>query len=198
MNINQLISSTVSDQVTKGVSEKLGIPQDKSQGIIDMAIPLLLGGLAKNSKNTGGAENLLQALSNDHDGSILNDIPSAINTDSTQEEGGKILNHILGAKQGTVSQAIGSQVQINPNQVQQVLTLLAPIVMGALGKQQRQNGFDTSGLSGFLLKSLNQSVKKSPKNSSILTQILDRNNDGSAVDDVVNIGLKALGGLFKK
>lgn len=32
----------------------------------------------------------------------------------------------------------------------------------------------------------------------LLTQILDQDGDGSATDDILNMGMKMLGGFFKK
>jgi hypothetical protein len=198
MNINQIITSAISDQVAASVSKKLGIPQSKSKGVIDMAIPLLIGGLAKNSSDPTGAQNLSTALTQDHDGSILNNIPSALSGDNAMEEGGKILNHVLGNKQDSASQVIGSQVNVEPSQVQQILSLVAPVVLGALGKQQQKANLDAGGLSTLLKGAVKQKSAVSPKHSGLISQILDQNNDGSIIDDVAKIGGNILSNLFSK
>ena len=197
MDITQIISSTITKQLTKGISQKTNLPQKQTQSVLELAIPLLMGGLAKNSANPQGANNLLEALTKDHDGSILKNPSSAINKEETETDGEKILKHILGNKQASASQAIANQLNIDTNQVTQILSLIAPFVMGALGKKQKNSHLDSSSLSELLLSTMNQKTKSAQK-TNLISAILDQNDDGSVVDEIANIGLKAIGGLFKK
>jgi len=198
MDLNNIITSVVTDQLTKGVSDKLGIPKDKSQSVVNMAIPLLVGGLAKNAKNPKEAKNITDAISNDHDGSILNDVSSLLNNEDKQIEGEKILGHILGNKASVASKAIGNQTNIKPEQAQQILSMIAPLVMGALATKQKKEGLDSSNISDFLQNSVNSNKNTPSKQNDILNQLLDQNNNGSVVDEIIQIGSKLLGGLFKK
>lgn len=196
MNINQILTATVSEQLAKSVSRNLDLPENKSKKVMDLAIPLLVRGLAKNSTDPQEAKNILQALKKDHSGEILNNISSALGETSTLEDGGKILDHILGNKQKNASQAIGNKVNIDPAKVVQILSFLAPVIMGALGKQQKKGLLYKSNITDFLLSTSGQKNKSSK--SDLLSQILDQDKDGSIIDDVANIGSKMLGNLLKK
>ena len=78
--------------------------------------------------------------------------------------------------------------------VAQILKVAAPILMGVLGKETRQNNVSSqSGIEG-LLGGLIQG--NSPQQEqSFLESILDADGDGSVVDDVAGM---VLGGNKKK
>ena len=64
--------------------------------------------------------------------------------------GGAILGHVFGGQQGNVAAALGKSTSLLPESGQeylQLLAMLAPIVMGVLGKQHKERG----GLLGSLL-----------------------------------------------
>ena len=90
-----------------------------------------------------------------------------------------------------------------------ILKVAAPLVMGYLGKQSKQqNVSDTNGI-GDLLCGLLGGGATAPKQQSLIESLLDGNNDGSILDDVAGMVLNSggtkkgglgglLGGLFGK
>ena len=79
-----------------------------------------------------------------------------------------------------------------------ILAMVAPLVMGALGRTQRQQGLDASGLAAMLGREREAVRQTSPDQVGLLTQLLDADDDGSVIDDVAKLGSGLLGGLFKK
>jgi hypothetical protein len=69
--------------------------------------------------------------------------------------------------------------------------MVAPLVMGAVGREQRQNGFDAGGLSQFLAQQ--QAQATDPDLRGTLSSLLDSNRDGSVTDDLSRIA----GSFFK-
>jgi hypothetical protein len=65
-----------------------------------------------------------------------------------------------------------------------LLETLAPLVMGSLGKAQQENGLDASGLSNLLNSQQNEAQANAPDAMSMLSSMLDQNNDGSSMDDL--------------
>jgi hypothetical protein len=86
---------------------------------------------------------------------------------------------------------------LNNNQTSQLMTMLAPVVMGMLGKTKRENGLDVGGLASLLNGTVSQQQNSNPT-MALVTSFLDSDGDGSIMDDVANMGMKFLGGLFKK
>jgi len=198
MDLDHLITSTTTDQLADGVSQKLYISKNKAKRVLDLAIPLLMGGLAKNSEDSDWAQSLSQAISKDHDGSILDDLTSTLGKDSTTEDGGKILGHILGNNTTAASKVIGNKADADAKQVNQILKMVAPVILGALGKQQRTDNLDSSTLSDLLQNVAGQNSKYSLQNSDLLSQVMDHNKNGSILDDIIRLVAKFLSRSSKK
>ncbi len=185
-----LLGSTLGDNANGAIGEKLGLSPQQSGAAIASALPMLLGALTRDASQPGSAEALLGALGK-HDGSVLDDLrgqlPSAANT-----HGAGILGHVLGARQGAAQQAVAGASGIDAGQAGAVLAMLAPIVMGALGKLNRQQGLDAGGLTSLLQGARVSHSQAQPGLMGLESQLLDANHDGSIVDDITG----KLGGLF--
>ncbi len=57
---------------------------------------------------------------------------------------------MLGRKQPAVAAAVGQETGLSKQQTGNLLTTLAPLLMGALGKTKQEQGLDASGLAGML------------------------------------------------
>jgi hypothetical protein len=108
-----------------------------------------------------GAESLFHALDK-HDDSILNNV-SYINFNQVyQNDGNKILGHILGNKQDVLTQILGKQIGIPRTRSTSVLSMLAPLVMGFLGQQKNIRGLDMMGVA-TLTTTLMQGFSQEPE-----------------------------------
>ena len=64
--------------------------------------------------------------------------------------------------------------------------------MGTLGKQKAEQGLDLEGLTS-LLSNEKQAMKSDSTIQSMIFDFIDQNNDGSIIDDVLNIAGKFFG-----
>lgn len=198
-----LLQNQVAKQVLGNLGNQVNIQNnDQLSNASQSAINLLLNGLMKNASNPNGLGALVGALDKDHDGSILDDIAGFMNGSNSNlnpraVNGGGILKHILGDKMGPVVEAISRQNNLSNDQSLGILTKLAPLVLGSLGKTRKQSNLNNSGLLDLLQNSA-QTYNQPRKDNSILENLLDRDGDGNIKDDVAGIGLKILGNLFKK
>ena len=180
------------DTVRK-LSSQLGTDPDSTQQAIGAALPLLLGALGRNAAQPEGAAAISNALQRDHDGSILNDVDGFLSAGGNASAGEGILRHVLGNRRPVVEQTLSQSTGLDAGSTGQLLTMLAPLVMGALGQTQRRQGLDAGGLATLLGGERQQADSML---GGAATQLLDQNHDGSIVDDVVRMGSKLLGGLF--
>ena len=171
---------------------QLGVDSASTQKAVGAAVPLLLSALGKNAASPQGAEALLGALSRDHDGSVLDNVGAALGSGALGKDGAAILGHVLGNKQSAVAAGIGQASGLTADTSGQLLAMLAPLVMGSLGKTQRQSGLDAAGLASML------GGQREQANAGLggLAGLLDMDGDGDATDDILKIGKKLLGGLF--
>jgi hypothetical protein len=193
MNLTGLLNDALSGDTVSQISQTIGADEGTTANAIQAALPLLVGGLARNAQSEEGASSLLNAL-NDHDGSILDNIGGFIaGAAGGNSEGAGILGHVFGGQQGHVEQGVSAASGLDTSKVGPLLMMLAPIVMGALGRHnQQQGGLDIGSLAGLLGGAHSQMSSGSPI-MDVLGGLLDRNHDGSAVDDVIGMA----GRLFK-
>lgn len=196
MDISSLLQGPEGDQLVSGIVNRLGIDNKQAQTAISSAIPFLLTALNKNA-SSGDAQNISNALENKHDGSILDNLGGFLNSGNFTDGAG-ILGHVLGGKQTQVENAIGKTSGLDDSQVTQLLAMLAPIVMGYLGKKKNEQGLDAGGLTGLLGGLVGGAAESNQREMSTIEKLLDHDGDGNAMDDVMDLGSKLLGGFFKK
>jgi hypothetical protein len=126
-----------------------------------------------------------------HDGSALDDVEDAVDQ-GHNGLGARILSHVLGNKQPAVAAGIGQATGLDAGKATALLAMLAPLVMGALGKAQRTNGLDAGGLASMLGQE-RQRINTNAGGLSGLMGMLDQNNDGSVTDDVMGMAGKLFG-----
>lgn len=190
-----LLTSQLGGSVTQQIAGQIGADEGSTGKALSAALPLLMSALARNASSPQGAESLHQAVTNDHDGGILDDVMGFLGNTETGNGAG-ILKHVLGGQQSSVQQGIAQASGLDANSVGSLLQIAAPLVMGALGKATSQQGLDANGLAQFL-GGQQQELQSNPQSSGVmgmLGNLLDQNNDGSALDDVVRLAGKFLGG----
>lgn len=207
--ILDLLNSDIGKSLINGVSGHTGQSKSKTSNLLTMAMPVLMQAMKRNANSSEGASGIMSALQK-HDGSILDNLGSLFsggNINSVSDDGGKILGHVLGNRQGNIQNALSQKSGIDPGSVGQILKVAAPILMGVLGKHQRQNNVNSSsGIQGLLGGLIGNNAPD--QNQSFLESILDADGDGSVIDDVAGMVLGGnksksglgglLGGLFGK
>ncbi|CAM1333337.1 DUF937 domain-containing protein [Tenacibaculum aestuariivivum] len=187
--ILDLLNSDLGKSIISGVAGSTGQDTNKTSSVLTMALPVLMKAMQRNAATPEGAEGLMGAL-NKHDGGILDNLGGLFNGGSMNadvlQDGGNILNHVLGSKQQGVEKVIGQKAGMDSDAVANILKTAAPILMGVLGKQSRQNNIGNSSDLGGLLGGL-LGGNSNDKEQSFLEQILDADGDGSIVDDVAGM-----------
>jgi hypothetical protein len=193
MSLLEMLQQHIGGQTVDHISQKLGTDPGTTSNAIDAALPLLLSAVARNASNPQQAQSLDRAVSQDHDGSILNDVAGFINRGGSSQDGAGILGHILGGRQQAVQNGLSQATGLDTGKTAQLLTLLAPLVMGALGRAKQERNLDAGGLSTLLAGEHEQLKQQAPGVMGALGRFLDKNNDGSVLDDVGGMLGKAFG-----
>ncbi|TNE56827.1 MAG: DUF937 domain-containing protein [Bacteroidetes bacterium] len=164
MNLMEMLQGQLSDDVLGQLSQQIGADKEQTATAANGIFATLLGGLANNTTDTSSLSSLASALDRDHDGSILDDLASMVGSVAQQSagqapkalNGAGILGHILGDRQETAAQQISQQSGLNVNQIMKLMPILAPIVMGVLGRAKNSGGLDLGGLANILMGSAQQ------------------------------------------
>ncbi|MCL6266060.1 DUF937 domain-containing protein [Flagellimonas myxillae] len=207
-----LLNSPMGKQLISGVAGQTGQPENKTADVLSMAMPLLMGAMKRNVSNQSGAEGLMNALSSKHDGSILDDLGGLFGGGVDQgvmDDGAGILGHIFGSKQPQVETALSNRSGVDAGSIAQILKIAAPILLGFLGRQSRQQKVSSPDALGGLLGGLMGGGSSASRQQSLVETFLDSDGDGSVIDDLAGMVLSGggqkkgglgglLGGLFGK
>ncbi len=166
-SIIESVLGMLTGEALGSVSRQIGVSKEKTQQILPEAIALITSALAQNSSSKKGAQALSDALSKDHDGSLLNNIVDYIGN-YLNGDGNGILEHVLGSKRTAAESAISKKTGIDPGVIGNLLTMVAPLIMGILGKTQKQQGFDLGGLVDILKGEQKQAKEIVPEAAEIL------------------------------
>lgn len=205
-NILDLLGSTLDRNVVSDLDQELGIgDQEKTAAALDSISKVILAGVNRNVAKPGGVQSLNQALEKDHNGDIFNDvIGNLFHRDAKSAQGKErtlngagILRHVLGSKESSVLESLAEENGIDKNKLISLAVKIAPFVLGALGKAKSEEGLDTGGLGSLLDGVMNSLSSTDSKQSSFLNSILDKDGDGSIVDDVAGMGKSLFGRFFK-
>ncbi|MCB0485815.1 MAG: DUF937 domain-containing protein, partial [Flavobacteriaceae bacterium] len=110
-------------------------------------------------------------------------------------DGAGILGHVFGGKEQNVANAVSKSSGIDMGSAMQILKVAAPVIMGVLGKQARQQNVSNQNGIGDLLGGLLGG--QGQQQQSMVERLLDADGDGSIIDDVAGMILGSGGGQKK-
>ena len=190
--LTQIVTQQLSGGASRAIAQRFGISEATANTAVQVGVPLILAALARNANQPQGAQSLHQAINEDHDGSIFDNLMGYVSNPQSVNGAG-ILGHVFGGQKPAIENNLAQATGIDQNSASGLLETLAPLVMGAVGQAQQQEHLDPSGLSNLLNQQQQQAQNNAPGAMNVLTSILDQNNDGSAIDDLKRMA----GGFFR-
>jgi hypothetical protein len=187
--ITQVITQQLAGGVVSTIAQRFGVSETTANRAVQIGVPLILAALARNASQPEGAESLHQAINNDHDGSIFDNLMGYLGNPQSANGAG-ILGHVFGGQQSTIENNLAQATGMDQNSASGLLETIAPLVMGAVGQAQQQNSLDASGLSKLLNSQQQQAQANAPDVMGMLGSMLDQNQDGSAMDDLQRMAAK--------
>lgn len=200
MGLLDLLTGNAGNQVAENAENKFGVSKNQIIALLAVAAPLVISYLRNKSQDSNEAESLNNALDRDHDGSIL-DNPSQV--EERQQEGGSILDHIFGQQKNTVENSLSEQTGISMNKIGPILAMLAPLIMGYIGKEKQQSNTGAGGLGdllGGILGGAQNQVQQQDSNplNDILGQVLGGGQQQASNNPLNDILGQVLGGGQQK
>ncbi len=218
MNLLEMVMQAQGGGAVKQMAQQFGIGEDQAQSAIGAVLPMLAGAMQQNVQK-GGLEGLLGALQGGNHQQYL-DNPSTLFSEQGVQDGNGILGHLLGGKEVSRQLATHAEAQsgVSSSIIKQMLPMVAGLLMGGMSRQANSSGIlgqvfgaamggggaDSGGL-GSVLGSIfgggnsapeQQHLNQNPAASGImgmLGPLLDRNQNGSAMDEIMGMAGQFLG-----
>jgi hypothetical protein len=190
-DLTNQVMGHLDDQRIQAIAQQLGIDPAQAESAIQQAMPLLIGGLARNAQNDPAA---VHSAIGDHAGSDVGSILGSVlgGGGGGLNNGMAILGHIFGARQDQAAQGLGQQTGLGQQNAGQLLAILAPVVMGVLGNVSQRQGMSASGL-GSVLGQEAQRIGGTNAGG-LLGAVFDQDGDGKfGLGDVLKMGEGLLG-----
>ena len=194
MNLEALLG-LLQGQDLGQLAEQVGGNEGQVKNGVMAALPAMLTALSKNTGTEKGAQELNNALETKHDGSILNNLSGYLSNPDLKDGAG-ILNHLFGSQTSNVANAVSQSSGLDSNGSMKMLQMLAPVLMGMLGQQKKQNNLDAEGIANLtsMLASNFGSEAGASGIMEAVTNLLDANKDGNVMDDIMGMVGKLFGG----
>src|SRR6185503_11794811 len=93
--ITQIITQQLAGGAVRSIAQRLGISETAANTAVQIGVPLILAAMARNASRPEGAESLHEAINNDHDGSILDNLNGYLGNPQSANGAG-ILKHVFG------------------------------------------------------------------------------------------------------
>jgi hypothetical protein len=137
------------------IATALGINRQAVEQAITAAVPTILAGLAGTASKPEGTQRLASVLMQQPPG-LLDDLRHSLGSaeqGSVAEHGASVLSALLGGgTMKSVAAAVTDFAGLKEGGGKTILGLLAPVVLGVLGQQQRVSGLDASGIADMIAK----------------------------------------------
>jgi hypothetical protein len=194
----EMLSQQLGGEALKKIGCQIGADEKSTGSAVSAALPLLINALSRNASTNEGANDLSNALSKDHDGSILDSLSGFLDS-ANSGPGDGILGHVLGARRPVVEAGLSKSSGLDVGSIGKLMGMLAPVVMGTLGKTARQKQMDSRSLAGYLGQERNAMEQSEPQTMGLLGKLLDADRDGDVdVSDLAKHGIGLMGKFFNR
>jgi hypothetical protein len=152
-NLVSVVMQFLTPDMIAKIASALGLDRAVAQKAVGGAVPALLASLADVASTPNGARQLSSTLAQQQPGSLesLKSLIGGSGQSTLAETGSSMLSGLFGSGTlDTMAQSIGKFAGVDSGSGKSMLAVLGPVVLGALGQQQRSAGLDASGLASLL------------------------------------------------
>jgi len=160
--------SSLGPEVASQLSANLDIEENAVQQMLPQIGPMILGGLKRQKDHYGGQERVDHILNKYGSADVLDNIGDFFSSQVQNREADPRLGGLLGDSGEEATNMLSKQFNLDGNTAMKIIPMLAPIILGFLTKTRDQGGAGSSGIAS----------------------ILDRDGDGSILDDVAEMFLQ--------
>ncbi|MBN1466794.1 DUF937 domain-containing protein [candidate division KSB1 bacterium] len=168
--------NSMGPEVSQQLARNLGINKKAAMQIIPQVAPLILGGLQKQKINYGGEERVDHILNKYGSASVLDNIGDLFSKKLQDSTADPRLGGLLGDSGVQASNALQNKFNLDAGTAMKIIPMLAPVILGFLTKKRDADGLGSNGIAAML----------------------DRDGDGSILDDIAGMFLQKTSGAGAK
>lgn len=168
MNLFEELKELLVGEVATKAANLLGEKEEKVITAIEGLIPTFVGGLMKRAANEAGATTLMNVVKKGHhDGSIIEQLDDLLknkeNFAGFVERGNSVVSMLLPDKKSSIVAMICQFAGVRNSSATAVLSVVALLVVGKLGKLVTSQGLDRTGLANIILDQKSVLLDETPE-----------------------------------
>ncbi len=163
------------------VAKKAGLDEQSATDLLKTLGSSMMGSVkGRVQSQRHDSDTLEDLIKNSRYANAIDNPHEHLNDSSMVESGNDLLRHITGSKEASreIAAQVGQKTGVNPSIIKSLLPMLAPFVIGALGKGMMGGG--------------SAPAPQQQSSGSLLSSLLDFDHDGSVLDDVAGMAMKYL------
>ena len=157
--------------VSSKMGSNLGVDSSVIEKIIPAVAPMILGGLKKQSETQGGQDRVDHILNKYGDQNVLGNLDELFSKKSSDPNPDPTLGGLLGNSGTQATDLISKAFNLDGSTAAKFITMLAPVILGFITNKRDTQGEGSTGIAA----------------------LLDRDGDGSVLDDVGGLLMDTLG-----
>lgn len=153
MNIVSMAMQYLAPVLVSKLASSLGVNQAIADKIVKVGVPIILAALAGKASKADGARALFDVLGKQDTGLLgrLSSVLGSPQQKTIAEQGSATLGSLLGTPSlGSLIGAVSKFSGANETATSGIIGMLAPIVLGTLGQQQKSSNLDAGGIAKLL------------------------------------------------
>jgi OmpA-OmpF porin, OOP family len=204
-NLLDMAKSYLTNELVSKASGALGESEGGISKILSAAVPSLIGSIADKASTADGAHEVAKMAADHHNSGILGSLGNFFGGDdssnSMQSSGGNIISSLLGSKGSMLTSLISNFAGSQSGSVGKILGMVAPAILGMIGKHSADNNVSASGLGSLMAGQKDLAMKALPGGFSLSSLFSgDTSNATSTVTNAASnayneVEEKAAGGL---
>ena len=161
----EAVKGYLTPEVVRGASSLTGESEASTTKALGGVVPTLLGGVTNMASSENGASNLM-GMVREHGYVSALDNPSSFfggnATSKMMEAGGRLTGSMFGNRASSITDAVARTSGVKSSSASSLMSLVAPLVMGVIGKQVAFHGLNASGLSSMLAGQKSEFISAMP------------------------------------
>ncbi|MEO5682010.1 MAG: OmpA family protein [Chitinophagaceae bacterium] len=151
-NLLETVKGYFNSGLVSTAASSLGESEGSIQKALTGAIPSILAGLLGKAYSPAGASGILEIAKQTAGSGILGNPGAFAGNDNSSllGKGAEILKTVLGDKVAGISSLLSNFSGIKNSSASAVLSMVAPVALGSLGKHATENNLNETGLISFL------------------------------------------------
>jgi sporulation protein YlmC with PRC-barrel domain len=179
-NLVSAVSRFLTPEMIGKIASVSGLDRSTTQSAVGACVPAIMNGLAELATKPGGARQIADAIAEQPAGMLSSLAQTLGGASMPAEKGTGLLSSLFGGGVlNTLISTLSRFIGIGEGSTRALLGLLAPVVLGVLGREQRAAGLETGGLARMLMGQKDQIAAAMPVGLSDLLSSRVRMQEGA-------------------